>query len=275
MSEGQLPDIRLRVDATLAFDTRQGMPTTIELYDPLGRFSIVSLTALFDSGIRAYFSEELERVPRDPSSDPFQEYYVEDPDIWRAGKQFVPFGSGNLIRENVVAARGDFALWEGVDVAAAAFDGGTGAQQGVTARFGGEFGLTVMAGHHFGISPTSLDIIRNPAATPGIGHGWKEALDLDGVKRRGKFTTRAEFLLLSGGETPTDTDLYLFDVSSTMQMDLHHSLTLGYSRDFGGAEDYYRLTGDFRLDKNFSLIPLLRLRDGRFADASLALRVRI
>ena len=275
IAQAQIPDVRFKLDLTICAESIQGGPTSIHLYDPLGHTSTAAITVNFESGLSAFVSERLEQIANDPSPAPLEEYYVQDPGIWRLGKQFLPFGQGAILRENVLAARGDFPAFENVNLAIAACDGGSGDQSGIIGRLGNRWGISAAIGRHFGISPTSLDIIRLPDQTPGVGSGWKQVVGADNYQKIGKLTITGEAAIFTGGEVRTEKDLSLFDLSSTYAADRFHTVTLGWSRDLTTRRDYYRLTGSVNLRKELAIVPLLRVQDNRFLDFSASLRIRI
>ncbi len=251
-------------------------PTTLRLYDPLGHTSTFDLTTFFESGIRLFVTERLQRIPHDQSQDPFEEYYVEDQRLWRLGKQFLPFGTGRLLHENVLAARAETDLaFEHLNIAAAVCNGGDGGQRGFTARIGSRVGLSAAIGEHFGISPTSLDLVRRPEENPGVGRGWGRIIGLDGTRRSGRFLLQGEILWLTRGATIEDPDRTIFDLSGTFRSDRRRSLTLGWTRSVQDHADYYRILGSVDLAPNRSIEPMLRMRNSRLYDLSLSLRVRL
>ena len=253
----------------------QGGPTSLQLYDPMGNTSNAAIQVTLETGIRAYVSERLEQISRDPSRDPLEEYYVEDPGIWKLGKQYLPFGEGNILRENVIAGRGDFSVLENVNLAIAYCDGGTGDQQGIIGRIGNRWGISAAIGRHFGIAPTSLDVIRLPDQTPGIGYGWKQVVGADNYQKFGKLTLVGEIALFTGGEVKTEKDLSLFDISSTYTADRNHSISAGWSRDLSADRDYFRISGSVNVMKQVAIVPLIRVQDNKFLDASVTVHVKI
>jgi hypothetical protein len=272
----QTPDVRLRIDLIGTFASLDGGPGTFRLYDLLGHTSTFGLTTYFESGMRLYVTERLQRIPRDQSQDPFEEYYVEDQRIWRIGKQFLPFGNGHLLRENVLAARAETNLaFEGLNIAGAACDAGAGGERGLTARIGNRFGASVAIGEHFGIAPTSLDLVRRPEDTPGAAHGWGRVIGLDGTRRSGRFTLQGEIAWFNRGATASDPDATIADLSGTLRLDRHSSVTLGWTRSVLDRQDFYRLQTSFQLAPNRSIEPMLRMRNSSLYDFSLSLHLRL
>jgi len=272
----QAPDVRVNLDLVGSFSSVYRGPQTLDLYDPLGRTSTLQLGAYFENGLRAFVSERLQPISHDPAGDPFEQYFISNPKIWYLGKQFLPFGIGRLLHDNVLAGRFDTDLaFEKVAISVALCDGGAGRERGVTARIGGSYGISAAVGEHFGIAPTSLDLIRRPEDSPGAGHGWGRAIGLDGTHRSGTYVTRAEFVGLSRGATSTDPNLSVFDISCTDQTDRTHSVTIGWTHQMPDRAEFYRLQPSFKIGQNCFFEPMVRARDSKFYDLTLEFRFRL
>ncbi|HWD38442.1 MAG TPA: hypothetical protein VG944_06310 [Fimbriimonas sp.] len=272
---GQVPDVRIKFDLIGSYYNLPTGPQTLKLYDPLGDASAVQLSFSLEPGLRAFVSERLQAIPNDPSRDPFEQYYVEDEGIWRLGKQYLPFGSGRLIRENVLAARGETnLLFENLNIVAAICDGGPGAQRGIVGRIGNRLGFSFALGQHFGISPTSLDVVRNPESSPGVGRGWNQMVGLDGSKSSGRFLTEGEIVWLHGPDSAQDSDLAISDLGEVYHFDKTHSLEAGWSRRLSDRLDVYRLLVNVPIDKRSTIVPMIRFHDGRLFDFSVTVRAR-
>ena len=101
----QIPDVTIKVDAGLTYRSVRNGETTLRWYDGFGKHSTVGLLFWLEPGWRVYVSERLQRIEGDGDNEQLDEYYVEDPGIWRLGKQYLPFGRGLLLRESARAAR--------------------------------------------------------------------------------------------------------------------------------------------------------------------------
>jgi hypothetical protein len=276
VAQAQLPDVRFHLDLYGAYDTLANNSGTLHLYDPLGNASTLQISVNIESGLRGYVSERLEQFARDPSRDPLEQYYVEDQGIWRLGKQYLPFGSGDLVRENVLAAMGQTNLFfENSRLALAVCDGGTGNQSGIVGRLGGKLGFSAAVGDRFGISPTSFDLIRSPNDSPGAGQGWKDMLGVDGSRNSGKFTTSGEAVWLLSGETSANPTQVVWDLNETLHLNAAHTILAGFSGTTEGHVNFLRLAAHIPWTKSCSVEPLLRYRDARYHDFALTLRVRL
>ena len=273
-SSAQAPDLRAKLDLALTFEARPGGYESARLYTPLGRPSTVGLSLLLESGLNVAISQRLGRLPKDSNLDLFDEAYIEDPGIYRVGKQYLPFGTGRLLRESVLAIRIDSRLIaENLPVALAVAQAGTGRQNGVVLRVGRGVGASVAFGEHFGISATSLGLVRHPEDAPGRGGGWGQAFGLDARRRAGKFTLSGDFIALAGGP---ETNLTVFDAETVYVADGYRTIGAGYSRTLGRDQnDYFRLFGRLRAARNLDVEPLVRLKGNDLYDLAVTLRLRL
>jgi hypothetical protein len=276
IGHAQAPDVRLNVNGVLSYQAYYLGAAALRFYDVLGRTSTLQLTLTFENQYRVFVSERWEAIPNDPSRDPFEEYYIEDQHVWHLGKQFLPFGSGHFLRENVLAARADTDLaFENLGIAVAICDGGPGAQRGITGRVGSWYGASVAVGDHFGIAPTSLDLVRHPESTLGLGHGWGNAFGLDATRRFGIYSAAFETIWLTRGATPEDHDQAVFDINGSVHTDPQHTITVGWTHQVENRADFYRLMTTFKIGQNQYLEPILRVKDSELYDVSLTLRFRL
>ncbi len=276
LASAQIPDIRANLDLTFSYRVQPGRAPYANFYSYTGRPSILGLSFYTEQGFRALVSEKLQRIPGDPNSDLFDEYYLEDERIWRIGKQYLPFGSGRLLRESALAAKGDTNLiFEGLPLSIAICDSGKGLDSGVIGRLGSVIGFSVAVGRHFGASGTALTTVRRPEDAPGQGFGWKQAYGIDAARRIGHLLFRAEAISLRYGETPVDKDTAVFDFSVSLDPKRGESMTIGWSRILPAHDDYIRLAGSFAIVKNLSFEPSIRFKNNRLFEISAELRIKI
>ncbi len=276
VAKAQVPNVRFHLDLYGTYDSRNNNTGTLHLYNPLGNASTIQISAEIEPELRAFLSERLEQFPRDPSHDPLEQYYVEDQGIWRLGKQYLPFGAGALVRENVLAASGQTKLLiENTTLNVALCDGGAGNQQGIIGRLGSKLGVSAAYGEHFGISPTSLDLVRSPAASPGSGRGWREMVGADGSRVLGQFTTSAEAVWLLNADSLEDRSQLVWDASETYKIDMNHWVLAGYSHSSDHGDGFIRIQGHIPWTKMAAVEPLLRFENGKFLDLALTVQVRL
>ncbi len=272
----QNPDLVVNIDGRMQFLTGSTGPTFVRFYDNLGRHSTGSLKFFTEVGFQGFISQKFAKIPNDPDRDQLDEYYIEDEGIWRVGKQYVPFGSGHFIRESVLAVRGDTQLaFEGFPISVAACDNGSRRQRGIIGRIGSRLGLSFALGSHFGINGTSFTLVRRPEDSPGVGHGYKNALGLDYSKNVGSlFELGGEMIVLFNGNTSSDRDNMMFDASATLRADPRRQLTVGWTRDNGQRADFYRLMGNFFVSRNLLVEPILRYKGRDLFDIGVTMHFK-
>ena len=196
----QVPDVQIKLDLSLAYRIDSLGQGRVRWYDYAGRYSTVGLRFTLEPGFKAVVTERLGKIPGNSDAEQLDEYFIEDPGLWRLGKQYIPFGRG-LVRESVIAARGETNLFlEGIPVVAALCDGGTGRPRGVSGRIGGRVGLSVLVGEYFGASSTSFSPFHVPETSPGSRRGYGFAIGCDGSKRLGSWTIAGEAVALRRGK---------------------------------------------------------------------------
>ncbi len=272
----QNPDLFFNVDGRMQFLTGSQGPTFVRFYDNLGRHSVASVTCYTEAGFQGFVSEKFARIPNDADRDSLDQYYIEDEGIWRVGKQYLPFGAGKFLRESVPAVRGDTQLViEGLPIVVAACDNGNDRQRGFVGRLGSRLGLSFALGTHFGINGTSFCLVRRPEDSPGVGHGYKNVFAVDYSKSAGPIIDLAgELIIVRAGNTATDRDDAMFDISAKLQPDKKRSLTAGWTRDNGQRADFYRLMGSFTLSRYIIIEPTIRYRGSVLFDTGLTLHFK-
>jgi hypothetical protein len=276
VASSQVPDVVIKLSARLDYRAETKGATTLRLYDTLGRHSTVSLGFRLEPGFHAVVSQRLQRIPRDGDPDQIDEYYLEDEGIWRVGKQYLPFGTEKILRESVLGVRGDTSLlFEGLPIRVAACDGGPGRQRGFVGRVGGDIGLSAAVGDHFGISGSSLTLIRRPEDSPGKGHGYKHVFGADFTKRKDIFAFAGELVVLRSPNRKTDQEENILDLSVTVEPSRYRAFTLGWTRATEERTDFYRLQGSIYVTRNIFAEPMIRYRNGSPYDFSLIVWLRL
>lgn len=272
----QQPDLRLKVDLALQLVSEKRGPFLARLYTPFGRYSTVSLTALTEPGFNITVSQRLQTFDHDADSEILDEYFVEDPGIWRVGKQYLPFGAQNLLRESVRAARADTNLiFEGVPITVALFDGGKNHPRGAMGRLGPRaYGVSFEAGEGIGSSGSALAFLRSPEASPGAGRGWGRALGFDAAYRISRGIFRLEGLALRGGTGAAQRDRSILDLTFTRELRGRDYVMLGVARDFDRNQSYLRATANLKAAPNTVTEPFLILRNGQLYRVGIGARVR-
>ena len=274
VASAQLPDVKVRLDAVMSYRQDENGTARVRYYSLFGKHGTAALMFQLEPGFTGFLSQKLERIPNDADRDSVDEAFIEDEGIWRVGKQYLPFGSGNILRESVMAVRADTTLViEELPIRMAFCDAGTGRQRGVVARMGSNMGFSVAFGEHYGINGTALTLIRRPEESPGRGRGWKRAFGFDANLRYGDVDVKAEAVVLRDGHTVTDRNLAVFDVSARWFPNGITEVTLGYTKESPTGRDILRALAE--ATENVSLRPFARLRAGRLWDLGIEVRIRL
>ncbi len=271
----QVPDVMVKLDVRATLNSARVGPKTLRFYDGLARPSTIGLTFKLEPGFNAYVSERLQRIQNDGDTDQLEAYYIEDPGIWRIGKQELPFGRRVLLRENAIAAMGETELLlEGVRVVGALCDNGPGRTRGIVGRIGGTVGLSAAYGEHFGISSSAATPLRRPEQALGVGRGYTIVFGADFTKRLGLWSLDGEVLALRDGATPADVATELSDLSLSYRLK-EVSGRLGWSRDWSLRQDVYRIEGALKIGANMWIESLARMKSRRFEEFEIGFRVRM
>jgi hypothetical protein len=255
----------------------QAGPTAFRYYSLFGKLSVVSLRFSLEPGFTGFISQKLQRIPRDGDPDQLDEAYVEDEGIWRIGKQVLPFGTTEILRESVIAARADTTMvFEGLPISIAICDAGEDRQRGVVGRVGPKaYGASFALGRHFGINGTSLSQIRRPEETPGLGRGWQQAFGVDFSRWTGRLKLQAEAVHLREGHTTGDPDKTILDFSATIGQAPFDWVQVAYSRETVSRLAFLRFRGSAELTENVTVEPFVRFRDSRLWDLGVEVRLRM
>lgn len=268
----QVPDVAPFLELRPTWQVRATKKSLFEYYDAVGRYSLVGLRMVLESGHRVYVAQRFQRVDNTGDPDTLDEYYVEQRGSWRLGKQYLPFGRREILRTTVAAARFDTnLLLDDAPLSLAACDGGSGRTRAVYGRIGGEIGLSFAIGNHIGIQPTDLARFRDVEAAPGIGRGYRLALGADTQVRVGSALVSVEWASLRRGETPLDSDQDLSDVRLKLPPnDRGDKLSLGWSRDWSSQTSVTSLEIELFGNGKISYLPSVRFDGFGFRDFSIS-----
>ena len=271
----QQPDLRFRIDLAFQLVSKREGPFLGRLYTPFGRHSTVAITALTEPGFNVTVSQRAQTFDDDADNESLDEYFIEDPGIWRVGKQYLPFGPQNLLRESVLAARADTnLLFEGIPVSVALFDGGRGRPNGALGRVGPRaYGASFASGRHLAVSGTALAVLRSPEGSPGPGGGWAQAYGFDAAYRVSRGIFRLEGLALRGGGL-VESDRSILDLTFTRELRGRDYVLVGIAQDFGRGQTFLRGTANLTLNPNTAFEPFLVIRGTEVDRIGLGARVR-
>lgn len=274
-ASAQIPDVQVKADIGLSYASEVEGPTTLRFYDRFGHLSTVAFQFALEPGFRAYVSQKLQRLPDDADSSQIDESYVEDIGVWRAGKQYLPFGTQTILRESVLAVRSDTEPFFGyLPFQVAACDGGEEKPRGFVGRVGTRLGFSFAFGTHFSISGTALTQVRDPEDSPGKGAGFRRVLGADYSKSTGLGIAGFEYVWFQEGHDGQP-NREVLEVYFTLEPDARRSVRVSYVQATNPGLGQVTVKGNLQIQNNTYLEPFVRIRDGRFHDAGATLRVRL
>ncbi len=270
----QTPALVIKFDLRPTLITSSKNATALRFYDILARTSTVGIALTLEPGLKALLTERLQRIGRD--DDLLDEAYLEDPGNWRVGKQYLPFGARNIIRDDAVAIRLDTRLsLSDLKAILAYCDNGPGQTRGGVVRFGSRLGLSFAYGHHFTIYGTSLAQVRDPERALGKGTGYRWLAGVDYGRRVGELNVEAEFVLLRQGESEYDPEEDISDLKLTYNPPSSNLTFIGaWSREWIARNDFYRFEAEVPLSRNVQLIPFVRFAGLSWKDLGVSARIK-
>ncbi len=277
VASAQPPNVSFRSEILGSWQLAQRNDSRIRWYSPKGEYSTVGLRVMLEPGLRVTVNQRLQRVDNDADQDALDEYYIEDVGQWRVGKQYLPFGLRNVMRESVPGARFNTSLlFSGLPIAIAVCDAGSGRTRGVAGRVGRDLGLSFAVGDHFGIAATSMTQFRRPEESPGVGRGHHLALGADFALPIGATRLQGELVCLRDGKTPDDPDMDLTDIQFRFPESAKGArLSVAWSRSWGEGRDFYRIEGVAPYNRKLSYETYIRFEGAQWHDFGLTARVRL
>ncbi|MBS1721429.1 MAG: hypothetical protein JSS66_00315 [Armatimonadetes bacterium] len=275
-SLAQTPDVAPFLELHPSWQVRN-KKSLFNWYDPSGRYSLVGLRMLLETGYRVYVAQRFQRVDNSGDPDTLDEYYIESRGHWRIGKQYLPFGRREIIRSSVLGARLDTnLLLDEAPISIAACDGGSGRTRGVFGRINGAIGLSFAVGNHIGIQATDMTRFRDLETAPGIGRGHRLALGADTAMPLGSAQLTAEWVSFRRGETNLDIDR---DVSELrLRLPTHgpgDRASVSWSRDWTERQDHMLFEIQFASNERVSFLPMVRFEGFGFKDFALTAVMRL
>jgi hypothetical protein len=275
LGSAQMPDVKIKLDLRMMYRSVRGEDSATKFYDWQGKHSLAMLEFRLEPGYRAFVSERFQKIVGNADDEQLDEYFIEDPGLWRVGKQTIPFGLGRLISDKVRGARGETNILIGsLPMAGIVFDNGTGRARGVALRAGDRIGVSAAIGNNLGAQSGSQTPIRRPEAAPGMGRGHQLALGAHYKKSWPNGTVEVEGVALRRGEATGDADADVTDVLITLKSDAARTIGFGWARDWQTSTNYIRVVGRFQVHKNGALEPMIRLSNGSIFDAALTMNVK-
>ena len=274
---GQTPEVAIFADLRPTWLVQAGKTDRLRWFDPQGRYSVIGFHLVLESGNIVKVSQRLEKIDVDGDADSIDEAFIEARGLWRIGKQYLPIGQQNILRESVPALRYDTELlFDAIPISIAASDNVDGYTRGVVARIGGDLGVTVALGDHFGIQGSSLTQFRDIEDGPGRHHGYHRAIALDTKYGIGSGVLEAEWVFLGDGHTATDEDRSLSDLRYRFSTSgTNYSATIAWSRSGDDTRDWYRAFIEIPINDKVVWEPFIKFRGLDWQGFGLTAHVRL
>ncbi|MCH8978553.1 MAG: hypothetical protein IH945_04835 [Armatimonadetes bacterium] len=273
----QTPEVALFADLRPSWFMERGQISRIRWYDPHGRYSVLGFHIVLETGNRVKITQRLEKIDNDGDPDNLDEYYVESRGTWRIGKQYLPFGQQNILRETTPALRYDTELlFDAAPIKIAVGDNGRNLTRGIFARVGDEVGVSFAIGNHIGIQGTALTQFQRPESAPGRGRGHQKAYGFDASYPLAGGTVEAEWVSLRDGDTPQDVDRDLSDLRYRFTTrKTNYVVTVAWSRSWERQTDWYRVYAEIPISRKVVWEPFVRFRGFGWQDFGLTARIRL
>ncbi len=277
LSQAQTPEVAIFAELTPTWSANAGQTNLLRWYDAQGRYSVIGMHMVLETGNILKVTQRLEKIDNGGDPDSLDEAYIESRGTWRIGKQYLPFGTQNMMRETVPALRYDTILViAALPIKIAVSDNGVGLTRGVAARVGDSVGVSYAVGDHFAIQGTSLTQIRRPENAPGNGRGYDRAWGVDLSRRWAGGTLEFEWVSLRNGATPTDLEMDISDLRFRFLTPVSNlPLALSWVREWETHNDWYSLSGDIAISRSLVWQPFVRFNGLDWQDFALSAKLRL
>ena len=275
-ASAQSPDVAIFADLRPTWSFEDNSRSRFQWHDLQARYSLVGFRLILEPGLRVNVAQRIDRIKHSGDPDSLDEYYIEDRGTWRVGKQYLPFGTRNMLRETALAARYDTSLiLEDIPLSIAYAYAGTDRIRGVVGRIGRSAGISFAVGNHFGIQATALTQIQLPHEAAGVGRGYRFAFGADATWDVKEFVVVAEWVMLRDGETALDESRDITDLKVIYPIPRSTGRLIGaWSRSWDRNENFFRIEGELPFDEKISWVPILRFDSHRLRDFGLSARLR-
>ncbi|MBX3096543.1 MAG: hypothetical protein KF812_06755 [Fimbriimonadaceae bacterium] len=232
-------------------------------FDQNATASIVGIRLLLINGSRVKLTQRITRLPGDGDPGYIDEAYIERRGVWRAGRQWIPFGRGAIVHETMTGVRFDTRLVFGNEAAAVAFDNGVGRSRGVALRAGDAIGFSVASGNHLGIGPATLTEIDGVTGGFGRGGGYRLLLGGDAQFVFAGLNWQGEHVVFLDPERASDSSFSASNLSFTVGLPISGWKTrLSWSRRWDRESDQFGVSIDAPAEAGIVYRGYLGLRSG-------------
>jgi len=273
----QVPNAAVRVDLFPSYISETGSKNRIRWYDPMARVSTVGMGLNLEPGYYVLITERLQRISGDLDKQQLDEFYVEEPGFWRVGRQYIPFGRQNLVRQASTAVRTSQLpfLKKAIPIQLAFVHDGGKQARGLVGRLGTKVvGVSLAYGDHFLLPSTNLAQFSDFENKDPNRKGYKLMVGLDLTRKWGQLELAAEYLGLRRGESLAERARDITDFTVTARPDNKTKLTAGWVRDYKQGIDLYRFESEIIANRNVAIRSFVRFDRGAWKDLSVGVRIR-
>lgn len=275
MCLAQDPNVAFRVDLNLNYTSTKGSQNRVRWFDPRGKMSTVGFGINLEPGYYVLVTQRLQTVRGNPDREVLEDLYIEDPGLWRVGRQKMVFGGDSLVQESIQGVRVEAdPAGRRFPMVIAAFDNGPRNARGIAGRAGTDrLGISAAYGERLFRSSTNFAALRTlEVAMPG--QGYRAAIALDGAIPWGIARVEGEVAAFRRGKAGAP-PLDLSDLRVVFIRTVNRQMVAGWARDWRSRRDFYRLETEVPLSKNLSLLGYVRFQGGEWRDLSIGTRVRL
>lgn len=273
---GQAPRVSLSADINTQVRTFENGKPQFHWYDDTGNYSRIRMNIDLEEGWTFRFRQKLSRIKNDPDTSAMDEIFLEQRNDWRFGKQYIPYGTGRVIKETAIGVRlNSFLEFIDVPVSVMLLDNGAKKQRGGVIRVGDWVGVSVALGEHFGINSTSFTQVRPPEDPAGRDRGYRLVYGVDVTKEFRNFTFSMEFISLREGHSVLDQKDDVINVIFGYQFpygpNIEFEGTLFTNSDLAGV----RISSQIPLSRIFFLSPSAHFRQTYGWNYAVSLQIRL
>ncbi len=260
----QTPDVSVQTELRFVF-FQDSNRTSLRSFDPMGRFSTITLSLALENGLWIRASQRFSRFDRDATESILDATYIEAPMLWRLGYLDLRFGAKNLLRDYGFGGEiRSYLLIDQLPFTLAVVDTGDDRPKGVVTRLGDRIGVSLAKGNNFATGGSSLNAIQDPDEATGRGTGYKLAYGLDGTFTVGLVQWSLEFLALREGVNVSDLKKDLFDLSWKFKgIRDQSSFLVGITQELRKHETFFRFETQIQLAEKFQLYGIYKQIKGK------------
>lgn len=245
-------------------------------YDDTGNYSRARLNVFLENDWVVRIRQKLARINNDPDNSGIDELFLERASEWRLGKQYLPYGSNRILKENGWSVRFDTELaFADLPLVIAFTTNGKGRQQGVVLRIGDWFGISAAIGSHFGINATSFTQLQLPEEALGIGRGYRFIYGIDFTRKIRALQISGEYLQMRRPHTFLDREDDILNLLVRYEFPFGPALEAEGTLATESKRENLKISSQIPLSRELFLVPMaiFRKRTGMIYGISAQVRL--